>query len=87
MGRLFDMMVGSILFAFLFLLSFIGVVGRIQSALLFNIKFANSLKRGRLLVRLLCIYLDNQRREDESLHRISNQNKYVSRRSRAHICL
>jgi len=51
-GRLFDMMVGSILFAFLFLLSFIGIVGRIQAALLFNIKFANSLKRGRLLVRL-----------------------------------
>ena len=45
------MMVGSILFAFLFLLSFVGVVGRIQAALLFNIKFANSLKRGRLLVR------------------------------------
>ncbi len=46
------MMVGSILFAFLFLLSFVGVVGRIQAALLFNIKFANSLKRGRLLVCL-----------------------------------
>ena len=47
------MLVGSILFGFLFLLSFVGVVGRIQAALLFNIKFANSLKRGRLLVRLL----------------------------------
>ena len=46
-------MVGSILFVFLFLLSFVGFVGRIQSALLFNIKFAKSLKRGRLLVGLV----------------------------------
>ena len=45
-------MVGSILFGFLFIFSFVGFVGRIQAALLFNIKFANSLKRGRLLVRL-----------------------------------
>ncbi len=63
---MFDLMVGSILFVFLFLLSFVGFVGRIQAALLFNIKFAKSLKRGRLLVspqsrssssslRLMCI--------------------------------
>lgn len=51
---MFDTMVGSILFAFLFIFSFVGFVGRIQAALLFNIKFANSLKRGRLLV---CIKL------------------------------
>ena len=48
-------MVGSILFVFLFVFSFVGFVGRIQAALLFNIKFAKSLKRGRLLVSPLSL--------------------------------
>jgi hypothetical protein len=43
-------MLGYLLFAGLFLLSFLGFVSRIQAALLFNVKFAKSLKRGRLLV-------------------------------------
>ncbi len=44
-------MLGYLLFGGLFLLSFLGFVSRIQAALLFNVKFAKSLKRGRLLVR------------------------------------
>lgn len=50
--RSLDYMLGYLLFAGLFLLSFVGFVSRIQAALLFNVKFAKSLKRGRLLVRL-----------------------------------
>lgn len=49
--RSLDYMLGYLLFAGLFLLSFLGFVSRIQAALLFNVKFAKSLKRGRLLVR------------------------------------
>ena len=42
---------GYLLFGFLFFFSFLGFVSRIQASLLFNFKFAKSLKRGRLLVR------------------------------------
>lgn len=48
--RMLDYMVGYFLFAFLFFFSFLGFMARIQASLLFNIKFAKSLKRGRLLV-------------------------------------
>jgi hypothetical protein len=51
MRRSLDYMLGYLLFGGLFLLSFLGFVSRIQAALLFNVKFAKSLKRGRLLVR------------------------------------
>jgi len=48
--RSLDYTLGYCLFLGLFLLSFLGFVSRIQAALLFNTKFAKSLKRGRLLV-------------------------------------
>lgn len=52
--RALDYMLGYLLFGGLFLLSFLGFVSRIQAALLFNVKFAKSLKRGRLLVSGAC---------------------------------
>ena len=53
--RSLDYMLGYLLFGGLFLLSFLGFVSRIQAALLFNVKFAKSLKRGRLLVS--CVHV------------------------------
>lgn len=45
-----DWSLGYLLFSGLFISSFLGFISRIQASLLFNIKFAKSLKRGRLLV-------------------------------------
>ena len=53
--RSLDYLLGYLLFGGLFLLSFLGFVSRIQAALLFNVKFAKSLKRGRLLVRVFSL--------------------------------
>lgn len=47
--RVLDNIIGYILFGFLFLLSFVVFVGRIQSALLFNVKFGETLERSRIL--------------------------------------
>ena len=49
--RSFDYFVGYLLFGFLFFFSFLGFMARIQATLLFNTKFAKSLKRGHLMVR------------------------------------
>lgn len=44
-----DYLIGYFLFLFLFVLSFIQITDAIQGALLFNVKFAESLRRSRLL--------------------------------------
>ncbi|KAK9815749.1 hypothetical protein WJX72_008855 [[Myrmecia] bisecta] len=64
--RIMDVGIGYFLFAFLFLLSFLQLVARVQTALLFNIKFASSLRRGRLLQgTYIQAYIDRQLQQNK----------------------
>lgn len=61
--RSLDYIIGYLLFAFLFLFSFVGFVGRIQSALLFNVKFVKELNRGRLMGPYVQVVVERLHRE------------------------
>lgn len=57
--RMLDWFLGYFLFGFLFLLSFLFIIDKIQGALLFNMKFAKALERSRLLeANYLTSYVD-----------------------------